>query len=71
MGKNLNHRLAVGGIIVVQVILHTNLQVATASLQVLQRHLGRFQLNDIRNVKFLENHLQQVDIVTHGLAIFV
>ena len=71
MGENLNHRLAVGGIIVVQMVLHTNLQVATARLQILQRHLGRFQLNDVRDIEFLENHLQQIDIETHGLAIFV
>ena len=58
-------------VVVVEVGIHTAHQVGVSVLQVVEGILCGFQLDDIRNVKFLALHSEQVDIVAYRIAVLV
>ena len=68
VGENLDDRLSVLRVVVVEVGVHAAHQVGTASLQVVQSVLGRFQLDFVGNVQLPEDKAQQVNVVAHRLA---
>ena len=71
MRKDLYHRLAILGIIVVEMGIHAAHQVGMTVLQVFEGLLCRLQLDDIWDIEFLAQHLEQVDVVAHGFAVLI
>ena len=71
MSEDLNDRLAILSVFIVEVRIHTAHQVGMSTFQVVKGFLCRFQLDDVGDVKFLTQHLEQVDVVAYSLAILV
>ena len=71
VGEYLDDRLAVMAVIVVKMGIHTTHQVGMSASQVVEGILRRLQLDDVRYVELLTQHLEQVDVVTHRLAVLV
>ena len=58
MGEDLNDAIAVGGILVMEMGIHTAHQVGTSGLQILKGFLGGFQLDAIGYVELIANQSQ-------------
>jgi hypothetical protein len=71
MGEQLEYGLAVSGIVVVEMGIHTAHQVCLSCLQVIECLGGGFQFDDIGNVEFLEDKFEQVDVIAYGFTVLV
>ena len=71
MCENLDNGLAIVSIFVVERGIHAANQVGMTVLQVFEDLLCRLQLDDIWDIEFLAQHLEQVDVVAHGFAVLI
>ena len=71
MREDLDDRLAILSVFVMEVSIHTAHQVSMAAFQVVEGFLCRLQLDDIWDVKLLKQHPKQVNVVANRLAILV
>ena len=71
MGEELYDGLSVRGIVPCEAGIHSEHQVRLFLLQVFLSLQGGLQLDDIRDVQLLEDHLQEVDVITIRFTVLI